>query len=130
MKLITTFALSFLVGSASSFAPVTTSTTTHNNHRVSPLNAVSQSELKGYYVYDADKDISDNIPSDWGFDPLGFSDTKGGMFFMREAEIKHARLAMLAVRVVWTDSLFSFFTTVNDRSPCSFQILFTPPIVA
>jgi len=129
MKLISTLALSFLIGSASSFAPVTN---THNNHRVNPLNAVSQSELKGYYVYDADKDISDNIPSDWGFDPLGFSDTKGGMFFMREAEIKHARLAMLAVRVCGLDCFLGFILHNSERSLTKLfsKYFLTSPIVA
>ena len=32
--------------------------------------------------------------ADIGFDPLELSKTNAGLFFMREAEIKHCRLAM------------------------------------
>lgn len=43
------------------------------------------------------------VPGDAGFDPLGLSDTAEKFFFYREAEIKHARLAMLAA-VGWPAS--------------------------
>jgi len=36
------------------------------------------------------------MAGDVGFDPLGFSKSKGDLNYYREAEIKHARLAMLA----------------------------------
>lgn len=36
------------------------------------------------------------MPGDVGFDPLGFAKTKEDLLNFREAEIKHARLAMLA----------------------------------
>ena len=36
------------------------------------------------------------LAGDCGFDPLGFSDSKERLLFMRDAELKHARLAMLA----------------------------------
>jgi len=37
-----------------------------------------------------------SMAGDIGFDPMGFSDSKENMINYREAEIKHARLAMLA----------------------------------
>jgi len=37
-----------------------------------------------------------SMAGDVGFDPLGFADTKASLLNMREAEVKHARLAMLA----------------------------------
>jgi len=43
------------------------------------------------------------LAGDVGFDPLGFSKTKENLIYMREAEIKHARLAMLGV-VGWSFS--------------------------
>ena len=41
--------------------------------------------------------LDGSMPGDAGFDPLGFGKDKEGLTFMREAEIKHSRLAMLAV---------------------------------
>jgi len=55
------------------------------------------SEMKGYYTIEyPEEQLKTLIPAETGFDPFGFTKTKAGFFFMREAEIKHARLAMLA----------------------------------
>ena len=40
--------------------------------------------------------LDGSMPGDVGFDPLGFAKTKEDLFNYREAEVKHARLAMLA----------------------------------
>merc|ERR1712032_926628 len=40
--------------------------------------------------------LDGSVAGDAGFDPLGFSKSKGDLNYYREAEIKHARLAMLA----------------------------------
>ncbi|GKY99528.1 hypothetical protein MPSEU_000906900 [Mayamaea pseudoterrestris] len=40
--------------------------------------------------------LDGTYPGDYGFDPLGFVRTKDDLEWYREAEIKHARLAMLA----------------------------------
>lgn len=40
--------------------------------------------------------LDGSMAGDVGFDPLGFSKTKADLIRMREAEVKHARLAMLA----------------------------------
>jgi hypothetical protein len=40
--------------------------------------------------------LDGTLAGDVGFDPLGFSNSKNALYWMREAEIKHARLAMLA----------------------------------
>jgi len=37
-----------------------------------------------------------NVPGNYGFDPLNFASSPGTLDYMRDAEIKHARLAMLA----------------------------------
>merc|ERR1719261_280207 len=53
-------------------------------------------EWKSYYTNSYGASIVET-DADKGFDPLGFSKSNGGsLFFMREAEIKHCRLAMLA----------------------------------
>eukprot|EP00600_Ochromonadales_sp_CCMP1393_P005056 CAMPEP_0174957112 /NCGR_PEP_ID=MMETSP0004_2-20121128/1898_1 /TAXON_ID=420556 /ORGANISM="Ochromonas sp., Strain CCMP1393" /LENGTH=229 /DNA_ID=CAMNT_0016205199 /DNA_START=114 /DNA_END=803 /DNA_ORIENTATION=- len=44
----------------------------------------------------APKLLDGSLPGDAGFDPLGLSRSKNGLYWMREAEIKHGRLAMLA----------------------------------
>ena len=40
--------------------------------------------------------LDGSFAGDVGFDPLGFSNSKEALYRMREAEIKHSRLAMLA----------------------------------
>lgn len=40
--------------------------------------------------------LDGSLAGDVGFDPLGFSRTKSDLLYYREAEIKHARFAMLA----------------------------------
>lgn len=40
--------------------------------------------------------LDGSFAGDVGFDPLGFSNSKEALYKMREAEIKHSRLAMLA----------------------------------
>lgn len=40
--------------------------------------------------------LDGTLAGDVGFDPLGFAGSKNALYWMREAEIKHARLAMLA----------------------------------
>jgi len=40
--------------------------------------------------------LDGTLAGDVGFDPLGFSSSKKTLYWMREAETKHARLAMLA----------------------------------
>ena len=44
----------------------------------------------------APKILDGTLAGDVGFDPLGFSKSRKTLFWMREAELKHARLAMLA----------------------------------
>lgn len=58
----------------------------------------AQTEIKGYYTNLEGRNSQMDgatLPGSMNFDPLGFSETQGGLFFQREAEIKHARLAML-----------------------------------
>eukprot|EP01038_Epipyxis_sp_PR26KG_P009123 gene9123-12306_t len=40
--------------------------------------------------------LDGSMAGDVGFDPIGFSKTKESLYYYREAEIKHSRLAMLA----------------------------------
>lgn len=40
--------------------------------------------------------LDGSLAGDVGFDPLGFAKSAKTLFWMREAEIKHGRLAMLA----------------------------------
>jgi hypothetical protein len=40
--------------------------------------------------------LDGTLAGDVGFDPLGFSKSKKTLYWMREAEVKHSRLAMLA----------------------------------
>merc|ERR1712232_1046490 len=59
--------------------------------------------------------LDGSLPGDVGFDPFGMAgDDKASLLYMREAEIKHSRLAMLAVvgwplAELWDKKIASFF---------------------
>lgn len=58
--------------------------------------------------------LDGTLAGDVGFDPLGFSRSKNGLYWMREAEVKHGRLAMLAavgwpLSELWHKQLASLF---------------------
>ena len=54
----------------------------------------------------APKTLDGSLAGDVGFDPIGFAKVKKTLFWMREAELKHSRLAMLAA-VGWPMSNYS-----------------------
>jgi len=64
--------------------------------------------------------VGDNtLAGDWGFDPLELADSSERLAFYREAEVKHARLAMLAA-VGWpiAEKLnFGGLALADGRSP-------------
>jgi hypothetical protein len=83
------------IGSSCAFAPLVK--TTGSPHRTSSAVGSTPSPVReewtGYYMdYDDNQVILTD--ADVGFDPFEFSKTNAGLFFMREAEIKHCRLAM------------------------------------
>lgn len=93
MKFSAAIALSS-IASASAFAP--TGSEGYSERITSPsalrMSDIPSDDWKGYYTnYDDSKVIKTDADRD--FDPLGFSDTEAGLFFMREAEIKHSRIA-------------------------------------
>jgi light-harvesting complex I chlorophyll a/b binding protein 1 len=80
-----------LAGSASAFSPV-------NNGRASTAIAAEKSASLPFMNRPALLDGS--MAGDVGFDPLGLSnidDVGIDLYWLREAEVKHARVAMLAV---------------------------------
>ncbi|CAJ1937253.1 unnamed protein product [Cylindrotheca closterium] len=93
-------ALTFLVTAASfgnslAFAPASPGVKNTKQQTSLASTLPPSSEWKGYYTNYADTQVV-LTGADRNFDPLGFSDNNAGLFFMREAEIKHCRLAMLA----------------------------------
>lgn len=93
MKFSTAFVLSTIFASASAFAPSKKAEIQRASALRMAESTPSQADWKGYYTNYDDAQVV-KTDADMGFDPLGFSDTNAGLFFMREAEIKHARLAM------------------------------------
>ena len=100
-----TIVLASLFGNASAFAPSSSSSSSSSSVSALAMSSTSPDEYtamdwKGYYTglgKERDEDMMTKIPKDWGFDPLGLGELgQAGMFFQREAEIKHCRLAMLA----------------------------------
>jgi len=72
--------------------------------------------------------LDGSLPGDVGFDPFGFAgEEKAGLINMREAEIKHGRLAMLAVvgwplAELWDSKIAAAFglesaLTTSGKSP-------------
>jgi light-harvesting complex I chlorophyll a/b binding protein 1 len=94
--------ISLLSASASAFAPASTqqqsSLVTLNAERSASLPFMNRPAL-----------LDGSMAGDVGFDPLGLSDIDGvgvDLYWLREAEVKHARVAMLAVAGVLQVELF------------------------
>ena len=75
----------------------------------------------------APKTLDGTLAGDVGFDPLGFSSSEKTLYWMREAEVKHGRLAMLAaagwpISELWHKEIAHFFGLTSiladgDRAP-------------
>lgn len=71
--------------------------------------------------------LDGTLAGDVGFDPCGFSKSKNALYWMREAEIKHSRLAMLAavgwpLSELWHKGIADFFhldsiLATGDKAP-------------
>jgi hypothetical protein len=62
-----------------------------------------------FEMYDAPEQLDGSLACDLGFDPLGIVKNQKQLFFLREAEIKHARIAMLAA-IGWPASELYHYT--------------------
>jgi len=61
--------------------------------------------------------LDGSMAGDVGFDPFGFSSSEKTLFWMREAEIKHARSCRLAnIRTISQEHRIRFWTNVY---PCT-----------
>lgn len=81
--------------------PIATKTSTEVSEQIGPIAsgspAVALSKMSTSMPFMERPAVLDgSIAGDVGFDPLGFAKTKEDLMNYREAEIKHARLAMLA----------------------------------
>ena len=86
MKFSTTMIIASLMATASAFAPSTKSTT----------NTALNVKSKALPFMEAPAILDGTYAGDAGFDPLGLARNEVALESYREAEIKHARLAMLA----------------------------------
>eukprot|EP00559_Dactyliosolen_fragilissimus_P003356 CAMPEP_0184856438 /NCGR_PEP_ID=MMETSP0580-20130426/1629_1 /TAXON_ID=1118495 /ORGANISM="Dactyliosolen fragilissimus" /LENGTH=222 /DNA_ID=CAMNT_0027351477 /DNA_START=54 /DNA_END=722 /DNA_ORIENTATION=- len=92
MAKIFALAAALLAGSASAFAP-----SFNTQHSVTSLNAEKSQALP---FMNCPPLLDGSMAGDVGFDPLGLSnidDVGIDLYWLREAEVKHARVAMLAV---------------------------------
>lgn len=88
-------AAAFLVGNVDGFVvPGVASTGTAQRGLPSSLDASKMSEAIPFLEWP--KELTGELAGDVGFDPLGFASNREALFEYREAEMKHARLAMLA----------------------------------
>jgi len=105
-----TIAALSLVGGVSAFSPTTYSSriSTRMSESVAPVEE-NVMETEDVVVVPELPEMSQSmpfmerpaaltgaLPGDVGFDPLGFAKTEADLMNYREAEVKHARLAMLA----------------------------------
>uniref|UniRef100_A0A7S2HHN0 Plastid light harvesting protein n=1 Tax=Helicotheca tamesis TaxID=374047 RepID=A0A7S2HHN0_9STRA len=114
LSIVTAFLAS--CGAASAFAPSTnmaTRTASSSALQMADKNADDMSKALPFAP--RPKILDGALPGDVGFDPFGFAGAdKESLINMREAEIKHARLAMLAVvgwplAELWDQKIASFF---------------------
>jgi len=70
--------------------------TVENPVVTSPTEAALSTKSQSLPFMERPAVLDGSFAGDVGFDPLGFAKTKDDLFKFREAEIKHARLAMLA----------------------------------
>uniref|UniRef100_A0A7S2UL78 Plastid light harvesting protein n=1 Tax=Attheya septentrionalis TaxID=420275 RepID=A0A7S2UL78_9STRA len=86
--------LAALIGAASAFAPASS-----NSRLSTQVFAEKDDDMSKALPFAARPKILDGaLPGDVGFDPFGFAGAdRESLINMREAEIKHGRLAMLAV---------------------------------
>jgi len=101
MVKIAAFACALLVGSVSAFAPAS-----QGSNRNVALNAEKSKALP---FMNRPPLLDGSMAGDVGFDPLGLSniDEVGiDLYWLREAEIKHCRVAMLAVAGIVQVELF------------------------
>lgn len=102
--------LSTLVASSTAFAPTSARVNVRSSSLFSseesapiefttpPVKKVARLAAKWLPIGNqkAPAALDGSLAGDVGFDPLGFSKSKKTLFWMREAETKHGRLAMLA----------------------------------
>lgn len=125
MKIATSLVVASTVGCASAFAPVSKSGRTSTG-----LNQAGNDDemSKALPFVPRPKLLDGTLPGDVGFDPFGFAgEDKASLIYMREAEIKHARLAMLAavgwpLAELWDKKIASFLgmqpaLTATGESP-------------
>jgi hypothetical protein len=91
------------------------------NEKVAP---VKRKMSWPFEMYDAPEQLDGSLACDLGFDPLGIVKNQKQLFFLREAEIKHARIAMLAA-IGWPASELYHYTIAeffggiyNDKLVC------------
>ena len=81
---------------SASEASMSTSSKISGYTQQSPSVTVAPPRLAGWFPFlDSPAYLDGTFGGDVGFDPLGFSAKPGRLFWMREAELTHARLAML-----------------------------------
>ena len=101
MKISTAITTLAVMGSANAFVPAGQ---TKTSSALSMSDIPQSDDWKGYYTKlpERNEQLAQNTDQymlvnemDKVFDPLEFTKTQSGMFFMRESEVKHGRLAML-----------------------------------
>ena len=94
--------LAILATSTSAFAPAP-NTMRHSAQHMSeapiePIVAALPAQSQSFPFLARPVFLDGTMAGDVGFDPLGFAKSESDLMNYREAEIKHARLAMLAAR--------------------------------
>lgn len=100
MKFATALVFTSLATGASAFVPRTSSnkaSSTSLNSKITKEENTNSKEMSTALPFQLRPHALDgSLAGDVGFDPIGFASDKDALWSYREAEIKHARLAMLA----------------------------------
>merc|ERR1719491_2125912 len=110
MKTISTAAATtalFLAGSTSAFVAPSQDRLSRSTELSERFQSTPTRKSQAIPFVNAPPMLDGTMAGDAGFDPLGFASTKLDLTTMREAEIKHARLAMLAAAGWPLSELFS-----------------------
>eukprot|EP00555_Chaetoceros_dichaeta_P010724 CAMPEP_0198262484 /NCGR_PEP_ID=MMETSP1447-20131203/10986_1 /TAXON_ID=420782 /ORGANISM="Chaetoceros dichaeta, Strain CCMP1751" /LENGTH=232 /DNA_ID=CAMNT_0043950743 /DNA_START=64 /DNA_END=762 /DNA_ORIENTATION=+ len=97
MRATTIISIGASIGSASAFAP-NRNTYAISTSQLSAEKKDDDNMSEALPFVERPKMLDGSLPGDVGFDPFGLAgDDKASLVYKREAEIKHGRLAMLAV---------------------------------
>mmetsp|Transcript_6716 Transcript_6716/g.11289 ORF Transcript_6716/g.11289 Transcript_6716/m.11289 type:complete len:196 (-) Transcript_6716:1717-2304(-) len=95
-----------------------------------PQNVVKSSALqaksKALPFLESPPALDGSLIGDMGFDPLGFTENVSTLGYMRSAELKHGRVAMLATVGFLVQQVFTVVSDQHDPIKATFELGYGP----